>query len=567
VVNGNRGQHRRNGHPTRAGTLFPKRGPQSAGGPQHAGIRRPHRHRRKESLGGKASRAFGLNFIMTIMTKLSMFGIGVVIARQVGPLGFGVYAVAYVAMTAMTTFDELGVTLAIVRWEDNPRRIIPTVSAISVSFSALIYVCFFLAASSFTRAMGVPAATLVVRILASCVLIDGLTNVPVAVLQRNFQQGKLTIAHQVNTWLGIGVTLVLALTGHGAMSLAIGRLAGNFASMILLLIFVPDSLRLGFDRVLARSLLRFGTPLAGANLLLFAVTTVDQVIVGHVLGAAALGFYVLASNLSSWPITVFSTPVRNVAPALFSRLQQDPARMRQSFLSVAGLLAATALPVCFVIGASARPLIGYVYGPRWHPAAEALIGLSIIAAARIFFELSYDYLSVLAKSRLLLIVQLVWLAGLIPAMVAGARIAGIYGASMAAAVVACVLVLPCYILALRATGVGPAGLARHLLFPVIGGGLTWLACREAVKLAPSDLTALALSGVLTLCILGLLLYWMRPAIKALRVATTWPTEESTSSMFPASVRADRAPSGDSVDERIRLGSHRKFAYQYEDTKA
>lgn len=488
---------------------------------------------------------------MTILTKLSIFGIGIVIARWVGPLGFGTYAVAYVTMTAMTTFDELGVTLAIVRWEGDPRRIIPTVSTISVSFSVLIYFCFFFAAPWFTRAMGVPAATTVVRMLAFCVLIDGLTNVPVAVLQRNFQQGKRTIADQVNVWLSIGVTLVLALTGHGAMSLAIGRLAGNFASMILLLIFVPDSLRLGFDRVLAGSLLRFGMPLAGANLLLFAVTTVDQVIVGRVLGAVALGFYVLASNLSSWPINVFSVPVRNVAPALFSRLQQDPVRMRQTFLSVAGLLAATALPVCFLIGGSAKPLIGYVYGPRWHPAAEALIGLSMIAAARILFELGYDYLSVLGKSRLLLTVQLVWLAGLIPAMVAGAHIAGIYGAGLAAAAVACVLVLPCYIAALRATGVGLAALARNLLFPVIGGSLTWMASREAAKLASSDFTALAFSGVLTLCIIALLVHRMRPTIKQLRLATAWPAAESTFSTFPGPLRAGRAPGHGSVEERIR----------------
>jgi O-antigen/teichoic acid export membrane protein len=469
-----------------------------------------------------------------------MFGIGIVLARWLGPRAFGMYAVALVALAAMTTFNELGVSLAIVRWEGDPGRIIPTISSISVFFSVIIYSGLFFAAPLFTEVMGAPAATGVVRVLSLAILIDGFTNVPVAVLQRDFQQGKRAIADQVNVWLGTGVTLVLAWMGNGAMSLAVGRLTGNLASMILLIILVPDSLKLGFDRALAPSLLRFGLPLAGANLLLFAVTTVDQVIVAHILGLVALGFYVLASNLSSWPINVFSTPVGNVTPALFSRLQQDSARMRQSFLSVAGLLAAAALPVCFLIGGSAEPLIGYVYGTRWQPAAQALIWLSVVAAARIFFELTYDYLSVLGKSRLLLTVQLVWIVALVPAIVAGASIAGIYGAAMAATAVACALVLPCYVFGLRSTGVGLAALARHLLLPVIGGTLVWLASRGAAKLAPSDFSALALSGVLTLCVMALLAYRMRPVIKELRVATASPVGESAAGTFPGPPRDGRS---------------------------
>lgn len=484
--------------------------------------RKRHRRPRRESLGGKASRAVGWSFATMILNKLSLFGIGIVLARWLGPQAFGMYAVALVALAAMSTFNELGVSLAIVRWEGNPGRIIPTISSISVSFSVLIYSGLFFVAPWFTELMRAPAATSVVRVLSLAILIDGFTNVPVAALQRDFQQGKRVIADQVNVWLSTGITLVLAWLGNGAMSLAVGRLAGNLASMILLLIFVPDSLKLGFDRALAPGLLRFGLPLAGANLLLFAVTTVDQVIVGRILGTVALGFYVLASNLSSWPINVFSAPVGNVAPALFSRLRRDPVRMRQSFLSVTGLLAAAALPVCFLIGGSAEPLIGYVYGTRWQPAAQALIWLSVLAAARIFFELTYDYLGVLAKSRLLLTVQLIWIAALVPGIVAGASMAGIYGAALAAAAVACAVVLPCYVLALRSTGVRLAALAHYLLLPVIGGTLVWLVSRGAAKLAPSDFSALALSGVLTLCVIALLAYRMRSVIKELRVTTTPP---------------------------------------------
>jgi PST family polysaccharide transporter len=85
------------------------------------------------------------------------------------------------------------------------------------------------------------------------------------------------------------------------MSLAVGRITGAVAAAVLYIIFSPEPLRFGFDRARARALLRYGTPLAGSTVVVFAVTNVDQLVVGRVLGATALGFYALALNLATWP--------------------------------------------------------------------------------------------------------------------------------------------------------------------------------------------------------------------------------------------------------------------------
>ncbi len=93
-----------------------------------------------------------------------------------------------------------------------------------------------------------------------------------------------------------------------------------------------------------RPLLKFGLPLAGASILVFAIGYADQLVAGGTLGATALGFYVLAFNLSSWPQQIFSQPLRNVAPATFARLQHEPEAMRSAFRSIIGLLAAVTFP-------------------------------------------------------------------------------------------------------------------------------------------------------------------------------------------------------------------------------
>jgi O-antigen/teichoic acid export membrane protein len=167
----------------------------------------------KNSLTGRASRALGWSFGSTLLNKVSTFGIGVMLARLLGPHAFGTYAVAYVAMFALLNFNELGVSLAIVRWPGDPRDIIPTVTTISLTVSVVIYAGCFFGAPAYASAMGAPAATTVIRVLAILVLSDGFTNTPAAILQRNFRQGQRTIADQVNLWLGTGVTVALAWSG------------------------------------------------------------------------------------------------------------------------------------------------------------------------------------------------------------------------------------------------------------------------------------------------------------------------------------------------------------------
>ena len=247
-----------------------------------------------------------------------------------------------------------------------------------------------------------------VRTLSLVIVIDGFATAPIGFLQRYFRQDQRTVADQANIWLGTSVTVALALAGLGPMSLALGRIAGCLTAVILLVRFSPQPLRFGFNRREVRGLLRFGLPLAGSGVVAFAIANVDQLVVGRVLGVTALGYFVLAANLSNWPSAAFSEPIGQVAPTALARLQHDPPAMRSSFETMAALVSAVTLPVCLVEAGCAAPLIRIVYGTRWLPADQPLTWLAMLAALQIFFQLTFDYFVVLAKSRVILALQTVW---------------------------------------------------------------------------------------------------------------------------------------------------------------
>lgn len=469
------------------------------------------------ALVSRAPRALAMSFLNGIFLRFGTVGIGIALARLLGPHDFGIYAVALLAFNAAVSFNELGVSLAIVRWKDHPRAIAPTVNTISLMASVAIAAVGIAIAPTFSAAMGQPGATLVVRLMAVSVMISGAAATPAALIQREFLQGKRLIIDQVNTWVGAILSLSLAVAGSGAMSLAIGRLAGSGCALVLFLKFSPQPFRVGLDRRYVRPLLNFGLPLAGASIIVFATSYADQLVAGSVLGSTALGFYVLAFNLSSWPQQIFSLPLRNVAPATFARLQHEPEAMRRAFRAVVGLLAAVTFPVCLLLAGASEPLIRFVYGAAWSHAAVALVWLGVFSAFRILFELTYDYLVVVGVSRSLMALQVITLTALVPALIIGAREWGIAGTAAAQVAVAGCVTLPFYLFLFRRAGLATSGLLRRMSIPVLiatGVGLSALALANALR--SSALAACVLAGVVAIAALAGLIYRDRSQLGLLR---------------------------------------------------
>lgn len=463
-----------------------------------------------------AQRALVWSFANTVFGKVGTLLISVVIARVLGPDEFGTYAVALVALAAVLSFNELGVSLAIVRWEEDPRRVVPTVATISFVASVLFFALAWFVTPVFASAMGDPTATDVVRVMLVCVPLNGLVAAPAALLQREFQQGKRTAADQVNVWLGAGVSVALALLGWGAMSLAIGRVVASVVFSIMLIAFAPAGLRFGWDRQLVRPLLRFGLPLAAASIAVFAVGYADQIVVGVVLGAPALGFYLLAFNLASFPVAMLSQPIRAVAPAAFARIQNDPARMDVNFRAAFRLVLAVALPACAFIAGAALPIVTFVYGDAWAPAALALQWLALQAAVRIVFELAYDFLAVKRRSATLMTIQAIWFVALLPALVVGAHFGGIEGVAAAQLAVAVVVLVTCYAWALARVGVRLPALARTAGWPLAGGLVAGAASWAIAQTVSPPVVAALLAGFVSLAVIGALATVSRGSLATLR---------------------------------------------------
>nr|WP_256069436.1 MULTISPECIES: oligosaccharide flippase family protein [unclassified Streptomyces] len=423
-------------------------------------------------LGHRVRSAARWSLINTMVMRLGNFATGIILARfALGPAAWGVYGIAQTVLLVLLSANELGVGLAIVRWEGDPRRFAPTVLTLSALSSTALYVALFAAAPAVAHSLGSPEASGVLRVMCLCVILDGIAQVPAGFLTREFAQGRRMVIDALNFGLSTAVTLVLAFQGMGAMSFAWGAVAGNVAALLGFCLAAPGTLIFGWDARQARALLRFGLPLAGASLLALGVVNVDTLVVGSTLGKVELGFYVLAFNISSWPVRIISEAARRVSFAGFSRLADSAQGLARGFSRALGVVITGTVPICVLLAGLSRPVVDLIYGDEWVPAAKALPWLMGLGLIRIGCELAYDCLVALGRRRSLIGVQGLWLVALIPVLVVAARTRGIVGVSQGHVLVAAGLVVPFFLLALRGGGIGLRWIARACAWPFLGGAV------------------------------------------------------------------------------------------------
>jgi O-antigen/teichoic acid export membrane protein len=408
------------------------------------------------------------------LSRLVSVASGIVMARLLAPRDFGVFAVALLASDLLMSLNDVGLIAALVRQQGDVRAAARTAQTLVLAMSGLLYVLLFWLAGPFAAAVHAPDATPAVRALALTIVIDAFSAVPAGLLTRALRQDRRALADLSGIAVGVGVSVGLAVAGLGPWSLVVGRLAGNATTGALVIALAPFRPLPGFDLAVARRYLAFAAPLALASLLTFVLLNADYAIVGNLLGPVALGYYSLAFNLSTWPVTLISQTVRRVALTGFAQVAGDPAALAAAFVRAFRLLLAATLPACLLLGLLAGPIVAVLYGPRWSPAAGVLGFLAVLAAVRVVAYLVEDLLAATGRSRTVLWLQAVWLVALVAALPVGVGRYGIAGAGMAQAAVA-LGILPCLAVAVSGAGVrlrpGPDGPAGEASVAPTGGGL------------------------------------------------------------------------------------------------
>lgn len=490
-----------------------------------------------DELGRMVSRGLRWSLVSNLTARVGTVVMGIVLARLLAPSEYGVYTVAFVALIILSNINDLGIETALIRHPGRVDDVGRTAVTVMGGSSVVLFVAAFLAAPAFADAFNAPDATGVIRLLTVCVLINGAFAMQSALLTREFQQGRRAVADLTGLFVSIGVTIAMAAKGYGPWSLAWGRVIGNFVNGVLHFVLARARYRPGYDREIARSLLRVGVPIAGASLFAEAVNDVDYVVVSRVLGATSLGLYLMAFNLSSWPVTTLSTSVSRVSVPGFARLQHDRHALEAAFARSLALLIGVSAFLCAVLGVLSLSVVRFVYGPPWSGASLALRFLVVLGMVRVAVQLGRDLLNALGRGRETLMIQVLWLAALAPALAVGATHDGIRGVGIGHMIVAVAIPLPLTLFALHRAGLSIRVVLAQLPRPLVGAIAAAIAAYTSASLVTGDFERLLAGGSAALAVEALVagpFLW--------RLARSQRSAEPPEAVVEAVVEAEVKPS-------------------------
>jgi O-antigen/teichoic acid export membrane protein len=329
----------------------------------------------------------GQVFGARLVAQAAGFVIAVLIARVLGPHGFGVYSFMLIAATLLAQVPGPGLDMSAVRVSARSRATDPERSrlALRVAGAAKAVLGAILAITVVVAASALPVQWLgqaenagALRIAGPAALALALTEFVLATLQAYERFGRLLVVTCLAAALKFGAVAVL--WAQGALTLPNAMLAFAFTAGAGLLVSAVVSWRLWAGSLrnagaLVAELWAFSRWFVLATLFGALSSNLDVLAVSHMAGAAATGIYAAGRTLTL-PLAFAGGALGAVLLPRLSRIE-EPAELRRQVRQLTLLAACGAALAVAVISTLAAPFINRIYGAGYVAAIPVLQVLAL----------------------------------------------------------------------------------------------------------------------------------------------------------------------------------------------
>ena len=326
---------------------------------------------------------------------VGQMGTLVVLARLLPPSAFGLLAMVASLGAILDMVKEFGLSAATIQKPGISHAQVSALFWINAASGAMLGAGLVLAAPALARFYGQPELEAVARWLAVGFVMSGLTVQHWALLRRQMRFGAIASLETAADLVGFAVAIAMAVEGKGYWALVAQRLVSP--GLVLVGSWTICRWRPARPARAAglRELLGFGASVTVSGLATAMARSVDQILIGWLWGAAALGLYERTTRLVLLPVNTINAPVYAAGMPALSRLVDRPDRYRSMFRQIVQKLALLTMPVFAVAAVLADWLVHILFGPAWAQATP-LVALFSVSAA---------YLPVLLTANILYMTQ------------------------------------------------------------------------------------------------------------------------------------------------------------------
>lgn len=426
----------------------------------------------KRKVGGVAA----ASAVALVFCEVVTLGQTIALARLLSPAEVGVFAAGTMVVLFLGTFAEGGLRAALVQRQRDVAEAAETVFWATMAAGALLSVGMLAASPVIgwifeSREIGLVAAA-----TSGVVFLFALTNVPEAMLQREFSiKRRLIVSPSVAVSFAV-VAVVLAALGWGVWSMVIGLYA-SYAACLITLWWLTDwrPARVRGSIRMWRELARFGFPLIVSSVISRLRSVVEVVVVGRRLGDASLGLYQYGQRISMISVKVIIEVGAFALFPAFSQIAGDQVRLRHAFLRALHLVMIGAAGMSGLMIVVGQPAVVVLFGDQWRGAGAVVVSMAGFAIGQGVASVSEE--AIKARGRTSLIHWYVFggLATFVALVLALVGPFGLFGVGLAVTLTSCVVGAVSLLLAKGVVGFTIGEAASSTVRPLVGATIATIA--------------------------------------------------------------------------------------------
>jgi len=330
-----------------------------------------------ESLSQRAFRGGIWVFAIRITYRVIGLVRTIILARVLAPNDFGLMGIALLTMATLETFSQIGFNAALIQKKRKTYEYLDTAWTTGIIRSVLITAILFFSAPLVAKFFSAPPAVPILKVIGLAIILQSLINIAVIYFEKELEFHKYFAYQFTGMIVDVAVAISAAFLLHSVWALVYGFLAGNLTRCVLSYVIDPyrPKFHLNFSKV--KELWGFGRWIFGSGILTFIYSQGDDIFVGILLGATALGFYQMAYRISNIPATEITHVISQVSFPIYSKLQDNISKLREAYLKFLQVTAFLSFPVAGLIFILAPDFTKLFLGEKWMPMVPVMQTLTI----------------------------------------------------------------------------------------------------------------------------------------------------------------------------------------------
>jgi len=343
-------------------------------------------------------------FVASLVSQVSALVRSIVLARLLGPEQMGLAQTLVVTASFFDQISDTGADRFLIQDRDGDTTEVQKVVQLAyVGRGLMIALGLLIVAIPVSHFFNAPRLAAGLAVFTVSPLIFGFLHLDMRRAQRWHDFRSEAVCMMVSEFTGLIATAIAAWLTRDFTAILYGLITRALVQVIVSHLRAERPYALGWDRSHGARLARFAGPLMVSGLMLFIGSQGDRVMVGKMLGIAALGRYSVIILLIYYPSALLLRYIHAVYMPMVAAMRDDPAGRDRVSDRLGGQTQLLALGMAVGFALVAPLVVPWLYGRRYAESALVIALIGILQSTRFLINWPTTVALAMGQSRTVLI--------------------------------------------------------------------------------------------------------------------------------------------------------------------